>query len=994
MKKYKLLWIIFLGLLAVASPVNAQNISVSGKVTDESGEPLPGVYVVIKSSPSTGTITGTDGRYLLKNVPSDAVLSFSSIGYLLEEVPVDSRTQIDVQLAEEITALSEITVNAGYYSVKDRERTGSIVKVTAREIENQPANNPLEALQGKITGVDIVQNSGAPGGGFEVKIRGENSIAAGNESLYIIDGVPYDIGTLGNQYISGTILPGGVINPLNTLDPSSIESIEILKDADATAIYGSRGANGVVLITTKKGKAGKTSFKIEASGTMISVTRMPDLLNTQEYLNMRREAFTHDGFSEYPEYAYDINGTWDQQRYTDWQKELLGSSAYNNTVSASISGGNEQTRFTAGGTWMKETTVFPMDFIYRKTTVFVNISHNSENKRFNLQFSTNYGKDRNFLPTSDLSRIALILPPNAPALYAADGSLNWENSTWTNPLAALKSTYRNQTNNLMANTVLSYKLWKGLELKTNLGYNRSDLNEIQINPHTMYNPAYGLTSASSNALKNDSKRDSWIVEPQMDANYELGSGKLNVTIGSTFQQQNREQIALLASGFANDYLITNFSAANSLQFLNEEATQYRYQAVYARLNYIWKEKYIVNLTGRRDGSSRFGPGKRFANFGAIGAAWIFSKEKFSENLYWLSFGKLRASFGTTGNDQIGDYQYLNTYSITGGNYNGYIGLNPSRLYNPYYAWEKSRKIEGALEAGFWESRLAIEIAYYNNQSDNQLIGTPLPGTTGFSSINANLNATVENSGWEISLRSLPVQRTNFQWTFSINLTIPKNRLKAFPGLEGSTYASQLVIGKPLSIYKLYQLKGVNPETGLFEFEDFNNDGSITGTADRQFIADFTPRYYGSISNSLRYKNWNLDFLFQYVKKKGLNEFYNTEPPGIMFNQPASVLDHWQESGDQAAMQVYTTGWDYDAYEAYSRYAVSSGVVSDMSFIRLKSLYLSYKFPFEKSGFQNWVLYVQGQNLLTFTQYKGGDPEQLTGFLPPMRRISLGLKIEL
>lgn len=484
------------------------------------------------------------------------------------------------------------------------------------------------------------------------------------------------------------------------------------------------------------------------------------------------------------------------------------------------------------------------------------------------------------------------------------------------------------------------------------------------------------------------------MEPQLDASCKLGSGKLNVTIGSTFQEQNREQLALLASGFTNDYFITNFSAASNLQFLNEETAQYRYQAVYARINYNWQYKYLLNLTGRRDGSSRFGPGNHFANFGAVGAAWIFSKERFLESLLWLSFGKLRASFGTTGNDQIGDYQYLNTYTITGGNYNGYIGLNPSRLFNPYFAWEKSRKVEVALEARLWKDRLSFEIAYYNNQSDNQLIGTPLPATTGFTSINANLNATVENFGWEMSLRSVNIQRESFQWNASFNLTIPKNRLSAFPGLEGSTYANQLVIGRPLSIYKLYKLKGVNPETGLFEFEDFNGDGIISGTGDRQFIADLTPRYYGSVSNTIVYKNWNMDFLFQFVKKKGLNEFYVTEPPGIMFNQPSGVLNHWQNPGDKATMQAYTTGWDYDAYEAYSRFTISNGVVSDASFIRLKSLSLSYKLPFKKASLENWILYVQGQNLLTFTRFKGGDPEQLTGFLPPVRRISLGLKIEL
>ncbi len=930
----------------------------------------------------------------MEDVPADAMLSFSFIGYKTQEVRVEGRTQIDIQLQEDVTTIAEVIINAGYYSVKDRERTGSIVKITAKEIGSQPVTNPLEALQGRITGVDIEQKTGTPGGGFELKIRGRNSIASGNESLYIIDGVPYDIGTLGSKSISGTILPGGNISPLNTFDPSSIESIEILKDADATAIYGSRGANGVVLITTKKGIAGKTSLNIEASGTVVSITRMPDLLNTEQYLQMRQEAYENDGYTQYPATAYDVNGTWDQTRYTDWQKVLIGGTARNNTVKASISGGNEQTRFNTGGSFMKETTVFPGDFNYRKTTVFASFSHNTADNRFSMQFTANYGTDINFLPATDLTRISRILAPNAPELYMDDGSLNWENSTWTNPLAALAGNYRNLTRNLTANTVLSYTVLKGLEIRTNLGYNRSDLTETQANPHTMYNPSWGLTSESSNALKNVSSRDSWIVEPQLNAFYEIGKGKLNVTVGSTFQEQNKEQFSLLAGGFTNDYFITTFTAASTQVFMNEERTQYRYQAVYARVNYSLKEKYLFNFTGRRDGSSRFGPDRRFANFGAAGVAWLFSKEGFLKKSSWLSFGKLRASLGTTGNDRIGDYQYLNTYTITSIKYNGYLGLTPSHLLNPLFAWEKSRKAEGALEAGLWNDRLSFEIAYYINRSDNQLIGTPLPGTTGFSSISANLDAVVENSGCEITLRSVNIQRDHFKWHTSFNLTVPRNRLVDFPGLEGSTYASQYEIGYPLSIYKLYKLKGVNPETGVFEYVDFNGDGIITSTDDRKFIADLTPRYYGNVLNNLSYRNWNLAFLFQFTKKLGLNEYYNTSSPGKMFNQPEGVMDHWQEQGDQAGMQVYTTGRNSNANTTYSRFTVSDGVISDASFIRLKSLSVSYKLPFSKAGTGNWLFYIQGQNLLTFTRFKNGDPEQLTSFLPPVRRISLGMKIEL
>lgn len=974
----------------ITPPAENEQEPVTGTVTDAGG-PMPGVVVSVKGK-NISTITDDFGYFSIEANPGD-ILVFSYPGYDIMEAAVGSQTSFAIELQESVTELENAVINAGYYTVRDRERTGSISRITAKDIEDQPVNTVLDALQGRMTGVDIIPTTGLAGGGYEIRVRGQNSIAAGNEPLYVIDGVPFDTGSLSDIYVSATILPNGIINPLNTIDPAIIESIEVLKDADATAIYGSRGSNGVILITTKKGKSGKTIFSVEASTTLVSATRMLDLLNTNQYLAMRREAYTNDGFTEYPADAFDINGTWDQDRYTDWQKEFLGNTAINNNVRLTVSGGSEQTLFTLGGSFMKENTVFPMDFNYKRTTAFANISHRSKDENLHIHFSANYGLDKNLLPPADLTKDARFLPPNAPKIYNNDGSLNWENSTWMNPMAALNATYRNETHNLMANTVIAYKLLKGLEFKNNLGYNRSVLIEKKLNPHTIYNPAWGLTSAYSHIFKNDGNRDSWIIEPQLDGAYRLGKGELNVTLGATFQEQNMDQFSILASGFANDAFIENISAASQLQFLNETSAQYRYMAIYGRVNYIWQDRYILNLTGRRDGSSRFGPGKQFANFGAIGAAWIFSKESFLENVDWLSFGKLRASFGTSGNDQIGDYQYLNTYTISDGNYDANIGLNPSRLFNPLFAWEESRKIEVALETEFFKDRISLEAVWYNNRSENQLMGMPLPGTTGFTSINGNLNATVENSGWEFSFQTKNIQNSNFKWTTTLLLTIPKNKLIAFDDLENSTYANQLVIGMPISIRRLYHLIGVNSETGLFEFEDYDGDGIISAE-DRQYNADLSPKYYGSISNSIQYKNWNFDFLFQFVKKRGYNEYATSTIPGTMINQPVGVLDQWQNPGDDASMQQYTTGMNPDAVATYSQFLVSNGIVSDASFIRLKSLSLSYRLPIEKNGFPNCTLFIQGQNLLTLTKFKGGDPEQPMQFLPPMRRISFGVKLYL
>jgi len=968
----------------------AQNHLISGQITDGQ-EPISGASIIIKHT-IKGTVSDFDGHYELDAQTTDT-LQISYLGYKTQELVVGNQRTIDVVLQEDATALGEVVINAGYYTVKERERTGSIAKVDAQVIEEQPVNTALEALQGRVAGLDITQTTGLAGGGFVVRIRGQNSIAAGNEPLYVIDGVPYSTGSLGNQILSGQVLPRGNISPLNTLDPSSIASIEVLKDADATAIYGSRGANGVILITTKKGMLGKTQVTIDASSSMISVTKMMDLLNTGEYISMRREAFENDGITDYPANAYDVNGTWDPNRYTDWQEELLGNPAYNQTFKTLIQGGVSRTLFSLGGSFVKETTVFPKDFNYKRGTVFATISQGTNEDKFRLQFSTNYGTERNNLPSIDLTDKARQLAPNAPALYDEMGNLNWEDSTWENPLAELESIYENKSLNFMANTVLSYTLFQGLELKSNLGYNRSDLNELQLNPHTKYNPAYGLTSMSSNAFKNQATRYSWIIEPQVNASYRISKGQLSTTLGVTFQELQEEAYTLFGFGYSNNSLIDQFSSAQTLRVINETSNQYRYQALYARLNYNWKGKYILNLTGRRDGSSRFGPGNRFANFGAIGAAWIFSEESFLRGLSWLSYGKLRGSFGTTGNDQIGDYQYLDTYGVTNGTYDGNIGLAPTRLYNPNYAWEKNRKLEFALETSIIDGVLQFEIAYYHNKSNNQILGIPLPGTTGFSSINTNLAATVENSGFELSINTVNFQREDFDWKSNVQFTMPKNELTAFEGLEQSTYVNQLVIGEPLSILKQYHLLGVNTETGLFEFEDYNNDG-IINTEDRQYISDLTPKYYGSISNTLRYKNWHLDFLFQFVKKEGYNELYGTDYSGGFWNQPDSVLDHWEEIGNETYMQAYTTGLQSDLVSSYSKFKQSNGVISDVSFVRLKSLSLTYNIPLKHTTIKDCIIYLRSQNLLTFTKLKSGDPEQYTGYMPPLKRVTLGMSLKL
>ena len=983
---------VFASRLTVGSYAQQTQQQVTGIVSDTSG-PLPNVTVNVKG---TNVFASTDdnGKFSITASASD-VLIFSFIGFTTQEIAVDSRTTVNIVMSEDSTQLEEVTINAGYYSVKDKERTGSIARISAKDIQKQPVSNPLAAMQGRMAGVDIVQTTGVPGGGFNVQIRGKNSLRSdGNAPLYIVDGIPFGGENLGNTLTSSGILPGNGLNPLNSLNPADIESIEVLKDADATAIYGSRGSNGVILITTKKGKSGKTNFSLNTYTGTGNITRKLNLMNTNQYLAMREQAFLNDGISEYPPYAYDINGTWDRNRYTDWQDKLIGGTATINNIQATVSGGSENTRFLLSGTHYNETTVFPGDFAYRKNTFNFNINHLSEDKKFEISLSGNYSADKNNLLGTDLTSEAYLLPPNAPEPYNPDGTLNWENSTWNNPYRLLEEKYLAKNNNLIASGMLAYRPNEFWEFKAGLGYTDLKLRESKTSPHTIYDPAYGFGSEMSGLLLNEANVQSWNIEPQISFKKEIFGGLLNTLVGTTFQSRSRTQSGYYAWDFNSNELINNIAAASNISSLGTNNSEYRYTAVFARINYSYGNKYFLNLTGRRDGSSRFGPGKRFANFGALGAAWIFSKESLiSNNLDWLSFGKLRGSFGTTGSDQIGDYQFLNTYALTGQPYDGIIGLQPSRLFNPDFSWETNKKIEAALELGFFKDRLNFTLAHYRNRSSNQLVGIPLPGTTGFTSVTANLDATVQNTGWEFEILGKVINSENLIWTTALNLTIPRNKLISFPDLEGSTYSNQYVIGQALNIQKVYHYKGMNPETGIYEFEDYNGDGQLTAGADREKIVNTSPEYYGGVQNSFTYKNWQLDFLVQFVKQLGSNYNYLGVLPGVANNLPADFVNAWQQPGDNSTIQPYTTGLNNEVTNAYYRFLGSDAAYSDASFIRLKNLSLSYKVPLAWTQTTSCRIYLQGQNLFTITNFKGPDPEnQASAKLPPLRVISLGVEL--
>lgn len=988
-------------------------IDVTGEVTDEDGKPLQGVTVTDKRS-SKSTITDDKGEFLLKGIGEHAVLVFSFIGRETIELPVAGQKQVSVRMNMVSKTLDETIIQA-YGTTTRRLNTGDIVKVSGEEIERQPVTNPLAALQGRVPGMIITQTSGVPGSAFKVEIRGQTSLdmtLSKNDPLFIIDGMPFGAGNNNlNLLVSAannprSITQGG-LSPLNFINPRDIESIEVLKDADATAIYGSRGANGVVIITTKKGKSGKTKCEVNVYRGYSTVTRTMPMLGTKDYLEIRREAFANDGItpSSVPGqfgYAPDLL-VWDTTRFTDWKKFLIGGTAKTTDAQLNISGGNSNTQFLFGSGYHHETTVFPGDLGAGRATFHFSLNHSSPDNRFNALILSYFSISQDNLNVRDLS-FYINLPPDFPSLYEADGSLKFRESgvafsslNLENPLAYLYRKYSGRNEGLNENVQLSYKILKSLVAKTNLGYNSISFDETSANPTTSIDPLSSELASSNFATSNIR---CWTAEPQIEYTGAIGKGKLDALLGSTWQEQKNSANQINATGYTSDLLLYSLNAASAISAINQRS-QYNYCSVFGRLNYNWQDEYIINLSARRDGSSRFGTGKRFGNFGAVGAAWIFSRKHFLQSaLPFISYGKLRASYGTTGNDQIGNYIYLDTWIPVTYPYQGVSGLTETRLFNPDYSWEVNRKAEAALELAFLDNRLSLSVAFYNNRSSNQLVSYKLPVQSGFNSIIKNLPALVQNQGWELVLGTKNITTKKIRWTTDFNLTIPRSKLVSFPGLSSSSYTSIYVVGQSLNLVYKYQYLGVDPNTGIYIFNDVNKDGVLNG-ADRMVLGNLSPKFYGGLQNSISYKNFHLDFLFEFKKQLGKNYYYDQSSsiPGFIGNQPQIVMNRWQTPGDRTNIMKLISKPGGPVYVAIVGTMLNSdGIYSDASFIRLKNLSLSFDIPdkwMNRMHMASGRIYLQGQNLFTITHYLGADPEtQSIYVLPPLRTITAGIQLTL
>lgn len=982
-----------------------------GVVLDEKDQPLAGVSLKVKGSNLT-TTTNMEGRFTTPVITDpEAVLIFSYVGYVTREINVSElKVPIIIKLVVANSDLDQVQVLA-YGTTTKRLNTGNSYTIKSSEIEKNPVPNILQVMQYRVPGLSISQNTGQVGGSFLVRVRGLNGLN-NIDPLYIVDGVPFPAGglnnnpngmsgglpTLSNNRGSGTLAQQGG-NALNYINPADIESIDILKDADATSIYGSRGAYGVILITTKKGKQGKPKLNVNLNRGIARPGSFPELLKTEDYLMLRREAIANDGLTVAAT-DLDLNGTYPEDAYTNWSEELTGHTANTTRLNTTYSGGTELTSFSLSGSYNDHGNVLQAKGYNRDGSLRFQINNTTPNKKFNIDLSGYYSSTVNTMVPYDFTGDASIFrAPNAPSYFLPDGSLNWESGS--NPYAYINAIYKGLTNNLFGSTSLNYKPVKGLTLRAVLGYNLLTGNELRAIPTTVFNPAGANNGQNTNSANNAYNIRTWSFEPFANYVTKIAKGTLNITAGATLQDKLNNQTTITGTGFVADARLNNPSAGTTLT-QNYNQFVFRYEGYFGSVNYNWDNKYLLNLSTRYDGSTRFGPGHRYGLFGSAGFAYIFTEEQWiKDNLSFLSFGKLRGSYGNSGGDGIPNYLYLSTYTTTTA-YLGNTAFINNGLANSDLHWETTDKRDIGITLGFFKDRLTIDAGYYKNTTTESLVQQPLASTTGFISIAQNSPAKTQSTGVELILTSANLRGKDFNWITNVVMTIPQTKLVAFP--EGQVLTvSNYIVGKSLTNMKVFDYAGVNPETGVYNFV---NAAGVQGPyltglteADKIRNVDVAAKYFGSISNTISYKSLSVDFTFSLINKMGFNyQGRVSNLPGLL-NQNSTkwALDRWTKPGDITNVPKASTSF-LNSLLGQNTFRQSSGAYERIIYSRLQNVSIAYDLSnsfFKRINVNNMRVVLSGQNLLTFSKYHDLDPENNSlNSMPPLRVFNLGLNFTL
>lgn len=965
--------------------------TVSGTVKDDQGDALIGASVIVKGS-TTGTTTNLDGAFTLQ-VPSGAdALVVSYTGFRTREIALGSANTLEVVLETDATLIEEVVV-VGYGKQIKSTVTGNVAKIGGDNIQAMPVVSVEQAMQGQAAGVFVESTNGKVGGAMRVRVRGVGSINAGTEPLYVIDGIPLAKDARNTS--------GAPLNPLADLNFNDIESIEVLKDASAKAIYGARGSNGVVIITTKSGKSGKSRIELDLQAGISQPTGRRDFLNSAEFIELFTEAANNSDDLEGVDYEepfswttfvksrfnrYDGHTDWTQQiDQTDWQEEALRQGSVRNAL-LSFSGGTDRVRYYASGNYGNTLGILQGNDM-EKAGGRLNLDFDATDRLrmgVNLSLSRTLTRqvsnDNAFSTPMQLVAMAPITPTRD-----LDGVLyDRPVTTYYNGLIDMEDGSRKvYTMRTIANVFADYKFNQNLGLRVEGAANLYGVRDEAFFGERTDNGndsrGYGYSAFAGATDYNTNTVLHW------DKGFDRHS--LGIDLGTELFTSEYNRTFVEGEQFPSDEFKTLASAA-SITSGTSTLTNYSFLSYFGRARYDFDRKYLLNVSARVDGSSRFGADNRYAFFPAASAGWVLSEEGFLADNPTLSFLKMRASWGVSGNADIGNFQSLGLYGA--GNYDGVSTLSPEQIANPNLTWERSTESNFGVDFGLFNNRLSGEVDYYVKNTTDLLLNVPVPGSSGFSSQFQNIGQ-LRNSGWEFTLNSNNLTG-KFSWTTSLNLAFNKNEVVALANDQtliddgGSRYMNVVRVGSPIGVFWGAEYAGVDPSNGDALWYVNAEGGDAKATTNDYNEANFVelgsplPTVIGGLDNTLSYGGLSLNFRFQ---GQAGNMIHNAAG-GYMScnacwfdNQTADQLDRWQNPGDITDVPEARLGYSNGDQSRSSRF------LSDGSYLRLKNVTLAYTLPAKwlgRSGIRDARIYVTGTNILTFTNYDGWDPEVTTDFL--------------
>jgi TonB-linked SusC/RagA family outer membrane protein len=951
----------------------AQDITLTGKVVDESDQPIPGASIAVKGT-QLGTLSNVDGTYSLSAGPQ-ATLVFSFVGYSREEVAVNNRSKIDVILKIDQKALDEVVV-VGYGTQRKVETTGSIASVKASDLVQTPVANIAQGLQARVAGVQISQNSGSPGGNISVRIRGINSINGSSEPLYVIDGIQISNG-------------GGItdVSPLSTINPNDIESVEILKDASASAIYGARAANGVVLITTKRGKSGATRVTFDSYYGTQKVNKRLDVLNASEFAQLENEVFKN---TYYKDPASLGEGT-------NWQ-DLIFRKAPIQNHQLSVNGGNEKTQLAMSLSFFDQQGTI-VSSAFKRYSYRLNLDHKISSRvkigtsilgSYSISDGIQTGGENVGDGGAVLSSVlgAAIGAPPTLVPYRADGSLfpfgeqGPQYREVTNPLGFAAVLNEKTIKRMLVNLYGEASLLKGLTYRAS--FNADQRGELYNNysPRSIVN-ASDLNDNSGSGFKSNANFLALLHESILTYGTNFGknhSFKATAVFGTQVEMGNGNEIN--ATGFPNDATQNEALQLALTRTVSSSRSSQRLDSYMARVNYGFKDKLFLDLTARIDGSSKFGANHKYGAFPAISAAYRIIEEPFMKDISWISDFKVRGSYGITGNAAgIDPYKSLATVSA-GSNYlinHTYVtGINPTGIANPDLRWERSRQANIGVDISLLNNRVSLIADVYHKKTDDLLYVKTLPLSSGYANITGNF-ASMENKGLELAINAR-IANSAFKWDVSANTTINRNKvLNLDGGVTNERFVTTytvLKVGEPLGLFKTYVFDGINQtgetilpgydgRVGGHKVKDITGDGLISA-ADQVIVGNPNPKFIYGFSTNMSFKGFDFGAFFSGTQG---NDIYNAsrlsfENPLGQRNMLKGLVDRWSPTNPS---NQYTSGFQG------GRLPITNYVVEDGSYLRCKNVTLGYTLPRFK-GVQAIRVYVSANNLFTVTDYSGFDPE--------------------